>query len=198
MFDALDETQTSKLNGMLQELFAAVANGGGGGGNVQAPEPLTAEQALAAFNDTWRIKVVDIADAVSMMDYNPSLKEGKIVNQLPLDRGGWICGGTVGVYAPALLPNGQPNPSVTFSHSHADHNEIGYDQIRTAPGKGSTQAQHINSNHPNGWCNPLGIRAYFLTQATTINACCMVDWNRSGGGRVICYGSLWAFRFLKF
>jgi hypothetical protein len=198
-FETLDETQTAKLNAMLEELYAGMGMGGGGGAGGLP----TQAEALAMFGDIWKINLVETTDwnrgaGAIEMNYNPSVKEGKIVNQLPLENGGYIVGGQVGCYSPSLNLDGSANPNALLSHMHADHNCDGYDQIRTAPGKGSTSAEHITANHRNGWVRTLGIRGYFLTAPTTINACCMVDWDRSNGSRVVSYGSLWAFRFLNF
>ncbi len=155
----------------------------------------TLNEAQAAFNDLYRESVVEIPNGV-LMDYNPSLKEGKIVNQLSLPRGGHLIGGLVGVYGKRLANGNAPN--VVFEHMHADWNMDGYDQIRTAPAGGRTAAQHITSNHPNGWTRSLGTKGVFLTVPTVITVCCMVDWNRSAGGQVIAYGSVWAMRFTSF
>lgn len=107
---------------------------------------------------------------------------GQVWNSIPLTKGSWLVGCQSGVFGGA---------GAVFTHMHSDFGDS-TTSIQTSPGDGTTTAAHLTSNNSNGWIFPNGIKPFYLSAGTTINAVMTADFT---GGTAGAYGTLWAMRF---
>lgn len=110
---------------------------------------------------------------------------GVVWNTVSIPRAGlWEVGGNSGV-----VKTGGTTP--VWTHMHADHNVSGGTTIQTAPGNGSTVAQHVTSNNENGWILAHSPIRYRTTGPTTVNFVMTADFTGGTGGA---YGRSYAVR----
>jgi hypothetical protein len=110
---------------------------------------------------------------------------GVVWNTVSIPRAGlWEVGGNSGV-----VKTGGTTP--VWTHMHADHNVSGGTTIQTAPGNGSTVAQHVTSNNENGWLLAHSPIRYRTTGPVTVNFVMTADFTGGTGGA---YGRSYAVR----
>lgn len=99
----------------------------------------------------------------------------------------WEVGGQAG-----LTKVGSNTP--TYQHMHADYNFSGATVIQTAPGGGSTVAQHVTSNNENGWILAYPTVLQRTTGALTVNFCMSVDFTVTGANTCGAWGRIYVRR----
>jgi hypothetical protein len=160
---------------IIADTTGALSRSGGGGIPIQGRNTNTP----ASAGDVGEIirSVVTLSPGFSLT----SGSAGQVWNSISLTAGVWLVGCQSGVFGSA---------GCTFTHMHADFGDS-TTSIQTSPGDGTTTALHLTSNQSNGWIFPNGIKPFFLSAGTTINAVMTADFS---GGTAVAYGTLWALR----
>lgn len=124
------------------------------------------------------ISQVSAASPVAMTNNTDTLWNSVVIPRAGL----WEVGGNVGVFGTSGSP--------ILTHMHSDHS-VGNGSIQTAPGFGTTVAQHVTTNQSNLWVLAGGNRRYRTTGATTITYRMIAEFT---GGTIAAYGYSWARR----